>query len=423
MVYSAFHELESEVRYYNRSFPVCFVRGEGCFVWDQEGREYIDFFCGAGSLNYGHNPPEIVEAVTRYIQSGGLVTSLDFMTNAKFEFLDCFRDAILRPRGLEYKVQFVGPTGSSAVEAAIKLARLSTGRQTVIAFTSAYHGVSMGALAATGNRNNRNGSGYPLEGVFRIPYENYVEGCDSAELLEKMLADPASGLDPPAAIIVETIQGEGGVNVASAGWLERIFRLSRQYGVLVIVDDIQVGCGRAGTFFSFEGIEIEPDIICLSKSIGAMGMPMSIVLLRPDIDVWQPGQHSGTFRGNNLAFVAATVALDRYWRDGSLERHMAATSTHLDGLLGSLGDRCGMDLTYRGRGLIRGIQWTDATVAKAVSRACFGLGLIVETCGPLGNVLKLLPPLNTSPPDLERGVELLAEAARLVARSSDFGRA
>jgi diaminobutyrate-2-oxoglutarate transaminase len=241
--------------------------------------------------------------------------------------------------------------------------------------------------------------------------------------LEKMLSDPSSGLDPPAAIIVETIQGEGGVNVASAPWLERMFHLARRYGALLIVDDIQVGCGRAGTFFSFEGIRIEPDIVCLSKSIGAMGMPMSIVLLRPNIDVWQPGQHNGTFRGNDLAFVAATAALDHYWRDGSLERHMAATTTRLDGLLGSLGDRCGLDLTCRGRGLIRGIQWTDATKAKAVSRACFQLGLIVETCGPLGNVLKLLPPLNTSPQDLERGVELLAEAACLVARDSGLDAA
>jgi diaminobutyrate-2-oxoglutarate transaminase len=413
------HECESEVRVYNRVFPACFTKGDGDRLWDTQGRSYIDFLSGAGALNYGHNPVEIRDRVIAYLQANGVTTSLDMMTQAKYEFLDRFRDIILRPRGLDYKVQFTGPTGSNAVEAALKIARLKTGRHTIIAFTNGYHGVSLGALAATGNRSKRTASGLPLDGIFRLPFDGYMEGVDTPDLLERMLNDPSSGLDLPAAIILETVQAEGGLNIAAPDWLRRIADVARRHEILLIVDDIQTGCGRTGKFFSFEESGIVPDIVCLSKSISGMGLPMALTLLRPELDIWEPGQHNGTFRGNNLAFVAATAALEGYWKDNRMEAEVAAASSLVDSLLEDLrdGDPDG-NWTHRGRGLIRGIEWQDKAMAEAVSMACFERGLIVETCGAWDHVLKILPSLTIGREGLEDGFAILAEAIAAIAENA-----
>mgnify|MGYP002041145326 FL=1 len=309
-----FDRMESEVRGYIRSFPVIFSQARGSTLVDEDGGEYIDFFSGAGTLNYGHNNPVLKEKLLEYVQSDGVVHGLDMATSAKKKFLETVDRVLLKPRNWQYTLQFTGPTGTNAVEAALKIARQVKGRPNVISFTHGFHGVSGGSLAVTANMKFRDASGYPLANTTFMPYDGYFgPDVDTMAYLERMLEDPSSGMDKPAAVIVETVQGEGGVNVATLRWLKELDKLCKRHDMLLIVDDIQVGCGRTGTFFSFEAAGIRPDIITLSKSLSGFGLPMSLVLMKPELDIWKPGAHSGTFRGNNLAFVTATQALETYW--------------------------------------------------------------------------------------------------------------
>jgi len=409
---ASFTRLESEVRVYCRGFPAVFARAHGAELFDEEERRYLDLLVGAGVLNYGHNPPEIVAAVSRYLADGGIVHALDLHTVAKRRFLDAFECHILAPRGLDYKIQFTGPTGANAIEAALKIARRVTGRSSVIAFTNGYHGVSLGALATTGNSAKRRAAGIALAGVDRMPFDGYLgSDVDTAAYLARMLADPGSGIDPPAAILLEVVQAEGGINLASDPWLRAIAEIARAHDALLIVDDIQAGCGRTGSFFSFERAGIRPDIVCLSKAIGGMGLPMSLVLMAPEHDCWRPGEHNGTFRGHNLAFVAATAAIESYWRDDRLERRIAASAAHLEERLRALPGHGRPDgFTLRGRGMIRGLAWRDTRIAGQVSAAAYARGLIVETCGPRDEVLKLLPPLTITASEIDEAADLLGEA-------------
>ena len=264
-----FDEIESEVQSYARSFPRIFNRAKGEYLYCEEGTEYLDFLAGAGTLNYGHNNELFKEKLLEYIQSDGITHGLDLHTKAKGEFLEAFNEKILKPRNLDYVVQFTGPTGTNAVEAALKLARNVTGRENIIAFTNGFHGVSLGALAATGNSHHRGAAGVSLSGVSRVPYDGYLgEDIDTTAYLEKVLDDSSSGIDLPAAVIVETVQGEGGINAASFEWLRNLEKVCRDHEILLIVDDIQAGCGRTGSYFSFEEAGITPDIVTLSKSLG-----------------------------------------------------------------------------------------------------------------------------------------------------------
>jgi diaminobutyrate-2-oxoglutarate transaminase len=414
-----FERLESGVRSYCRAFPAVFTRARGSRMWDENGRCYIDFFCGAGALNYGHNPPEIMNAVVDYIKRDGILHALDCATEAKRAFLAEFERVILRPRSLDYRLQFPGPTGTNAVEAALKLARMVTGRHNIVAFTGAFHGMSLGSLACSANVDKRAAAGLPLGPVSRFPYDGYPGIDDAATLLEAMLDDPGSGIDAPAAIIVETIQGEGGVNVASFAWLRRVERIARRHGSLLIVDEIQTGCGRAGPFFSFEPAGITPDLVCLSKSISGIGLPMALVLIRPDRDVWKPGQHNGTFRGNNLAFVAATATLD-HWRTSPLSRRIESMAPILNDRLGSIASRIGQPISsVRGRGMLWGIEFRHPSAARAVSSACFTHGLIVETSGAQSQVLKLMPALTIERDELESGLNIIEQSIGEVLASWD----
>jgi len=303
---SIFVRRESNVRSYCRSFPVVFDKASGSHIWDEGGRQYIDFFSGAGALNYGHNHPIIRDKMVEYLMQDSISHALDFHTCAKRGFLNSFEEIILKPRRMSHKVMFAGPTGTNAVEAAMKIARLVTGREKIAAFTNGFHGMTLGALAATGNKYGRAGAGTTLPNVDRYPYDGYFgSGFNTVDMIEHLLKDPSSGYEPPAAFLLETVQAEGGINVARPEWLRQLTLLAKRIGSLIIVDDIQVGCGRTGSFFSFEEMEISPDIICLSKSISGFGLPMSLVLMMPEYDVFLPGQHNGTFRGNSLAFVAA----------------------------------------------------------------------------------------------------------------------
>lgn len=412
-----FDRIESEVRGYIRSFPVVFDSARGSVLTTADGRDYLDFFAGAGVLNYGHNNPIFTQALIEYLQRDGIIHGLDMATSAKKAFLEAFETRILKPRGLDYKIQFTGPTGANAVEAALKVARQATGRSNVVAFTNGFHGLSMGALAATGNKKYRDAAGTSLDNVTRLPYDGYLGAdIDTLDLFEKMLDDSGSGLDLPAAVIVEAVQGEGGINVASAAWLQRLRAITHERGILLIVDDIQAGTGRTGAFFSFEDAGIVPDIVTVSKSISASGLPMSLVLMRREVDVWQPGAHTGTFRGNNLAFITARAALDAYWADSVFTDEVTRKSELLrTELLAIAAENPEIDFEVRGRGLMYGIAAPKLPeLAGAVSAAAFERGLVIETSGARDEVLKFLPALTISDDELRRGLAIVRESLAAV---------
>ncbi len=411
---STVNNLESEVRSYCRRFPVVFTKAKGATLEDEKGRKYIDFLAGAGALNYGHNNPAIKEKLVEYIESDMIVHSLDLVTEAKQAFLEAFNSLILKPRGMRYKMQFTGPTGTNAVEAAMKIARNVTGRPTIISFTNGFHGVTLGSVAATGNSYFREGCGIPPQGTTFMPYDGYMgEEVDTTEYLDKVLTDESSGLDQPAAVIVETIQGEGGINVATSEWLRSLEMICRKHNILLIIDDIQVGCGRTGTFFSFEEAKISPDIIILSKSLSGYGVPFSMVLMKPGLDQWKPGEHNGTFRGNNLAFITARAAIEEYWSDASFSRKVKMKGEIVREYFNQL---VGLDetgtLSARGRGMVQALDCKTGEIASKISRVAFEKGLIIETSGSEDQVLKFLAPLTISDEELEKGLSILEESMR-----------
>lgn len=408
---SIYDRLESQVRSYSRSMPRQFGRAEGVWMHDDRGGRYLDFLAGCASLNYGHNHPVLKAALLDYVAGDGVAHSLDLHTEAKAAFLEAFETLILKPRGLDYRIMFTGPTGTNAVEAALKLARKVTGRQQVIAFTNGFHGMTLGALACTGNAGKRGGAGVPLDHVSHEPYEGYYgPEIDTVELLERRLSDPSSGLDAPAAFLVETVQGEGGLNAASADWLRRIAELARRHEALLIVDDIQAGCGRTGRFFSFEGMGFTPDIVTMAKSLSGMGLPFAATLFRPELDQWEPGEHNGTFRGNNHAFVTATAALQHFWADDAFEKQIRKRGDYLGARLEALAAELG--LSIRGRGMMRGLNVETGAVAAQITRACFERGLIIETSGAHDEIVKVLAPLTIDEATFAQGLDILQDCAR-----------
>ena len=409
-----FARVESEVRSYCRSFDVVFQSGKGSVLTDTTGRRYIDFLAGCSSLNYGHNDPDMKQALIKHLMSDSVTHGLDMFTGPKRDFLERFESTILRPRNLDYRVQFTGPTGTNAVEAALKLARKVTGRSEVVSFTNGFHGVSLGSLAATGNRYNRMTPHLSLPGVSRAMFDGYLgPDIDTVEILQKMLDDPSSGLDAPAAFIVETVQGEGGLNVASTDWMSRLAILAKVHGSLLIVDDIQAGCGRTGTFFSFEKMGIEPDVVTLSKSISGFGLPMALLLMKPEIDQWQPAEHNGTFRGNAMAFATASVMIDKFWSDDALSHNVCRRSYMVSTALEALAQLV-PGARIKGRGMFLGVDVGDGDLASAICRQAFDNGVVVETSGPKGEVVKILAPLTTPDNLLADGLERVLDAANTV---------
>lgn len=411
-----FTALESEVRSYSRSWPVVFDRASGATVHAEDGTEYLDFFAGAGTLNYGHNNPLLKQVLLDYLTDDRMVHTLDMFTSARREFLETFNEVILEPRGLDHKVVFPGPGGANAVEAALKLARKVTGRESVINFTNAFHGMTLGALSVTGNSMKRGGAGIPLVHATPMPYDDYFDGdVPDFVYLERLLEDSGSGLNAPAAVIVETVQGEGGINAARAEWLRGLADLCKRHDILLILDDIQMGCGRTGKFFSFEEAGIVPDIICLSKSISGYGLPMALTLVRPELDIWEPGEHNGTFRGFAPAFATASEAIRTYWTDDTLETATidkgALVEAHFNSLVARYGDDV---LVAKGRGLARGLQTPDGETASRICDEAFSRGLLMETSGPDGEVVKLLPPLTITYDELQRGLRIISDSVAAV---------
>ena len=413
---SAFERLESNVRRYCRTFPDIFARASGPFLYAESGEEYIDFFAGAGTLNFGHNQPQIKQRVLDYLAGDGIVHGLDLFTSAKREFLEKLEQIVLKPRGLDFKAQFCGPSGTEAVEAGLKLARKIKGRPGMFSFIGAYHGLSMGSVSVTGGRKYRGGQFPGVPNVTFMPFPfGFMASFDTIGYMDAVLSDPCSGVDKPAAVVVECVQAEGGVCLAPPDWLKKLRDLCDRHDILLICDEIQVGYHRTGPFFSFEAAGITPDLIVLSKALSGFGSPMSLLLIRRPHDVWEPGDHAGTFRGNQLAFVGAAAALE-YTRDSRLEEQVREREAFVKGYLTKELAAFGNRLQLRGRGLIWGIDFTASGPDQAgkVSRYCFEQRLIIETAGRNGAVLKLLPPLNLDLNVLERGCRIIVEGIRAV---------
>nr|AGJ01122.1 EctB-T7 [synthetic construct] len=409
--------MESDVRTYSRSFPVVFTKARNARLTDEEGREYIDFLAGAGTLNYGHNNPHLKQALLDYIDSDGIVHGLDFWTAAKRDYLETLEEVILKPRGLDYKVHLPGPTGTNAVEAAIRLARVAKGRHNIVSFTNGFHGVTMGALATTGNRKFREATGgVPTQAASFMPFDGYLgSSTDTLDYFEKLLGDKSGGLDVPAAVIVETVQGEGGINVAGLEWLKRLESICRANDILLIIDDIQAGCGRTGKFFSFEHAGITPDIVTNSKSLSGYGLPFAHVLMRPELDKWKPGQYNGTFRGFNLAFATAAAAMRKYWSDDTFERDVQRKARIVEERFGKIAawlSENGIEASERGRGLMRGIDVGSGDIADKITHQAFENGLIIETSGQDGEVVKCLCPLTIPDEDLVEGLDILETSTK-----------
>jgi len=416
-----FNEIESEVQSYARNFPRVFTKAQGDFLYDQDGNKYLDFLAGAGSMNYGHNNPVFKEKLLEYISKDGITNSLDLHTDAKGSFLETFKEKILNPRGYDYMLQFTGPTGTNAVEAALKVARKYTGRESIISFTNGFHGVTLGSLAATGNSTHRKASGIALQGVHRMPYYGYLgEDVNTTAYLDKVLTDSSSGVDTPAAVIVETVQGEGGVNACDMAWLKDLYKVCKKHRMLLIVDDIQAGCGRTGSFFSFEEAGFQPDIVTLSKSLSGYGLPFSLVLIRPEYALWKPGEHNGTFRGHNLAFVTAKAAIDAYWSDNKFADEIQLKGEYVqERLLNIITKFGGGNLNTRGRGMFQGINCVNGQIASEITKKAFKRGLIIETSGADDHVIKLLCPLTIKMENLENGLDIIEQSVKEVCRSSE----
>jgi diaminobutyrate-2-oxoglutarate transaminase len=401
-----FGRLESKVRSYSRSIPRNFTKAQGVWMHDNDDGHYLDFLSGCASLNYGHNHPVLKKALLDYIEKDGIAQGLDLHTEAKRDFLETFEKLILKPRKLDYRVMFTGPTGTNAVEAALKLARKITKRELVISFTNGYHGMTLGALACTGNASKRAGAGVPLHNVSLEPFDGYFgDGVDTAEMLDKRLSDASSGLDEPAAILIETVQGEGGLNVASKEWLINIADIAKRHGALLIIDDIQAGCGRTNGFFSFEGMGFTPDIVTMSKSLSGMGLPFAIALFRPNLDIWSPGEHNGTFRGNNHAFITASAALKHFWSDDKFQIEVYQRGEYLRKRLALIASKHGF--VTRGKGMMRGIDVSSGEIASKVTSEAFNKGLIIETSGAFDEVIKVLAPLTITESEMAKGLDIL----------------
>lgn len=403
-----FENIESEVRSYCRKYPIEFQKAKNAELFTVDGKRYIDFLSVAGSMNYGHNNPEIKEKILDYLRDDNIINALDMYTEAKEEFLITLKNRILDPRNLHYKVMCCGPTGTNAVEAALKLARKNTNRKNVIAFSGAFHGMSLGSLALTTDHDSRKGAGVSLPDVTFVPYDGIM---DSISYLKWVLEDDHSGVERPAAIFLETLQAEGGINVASVEWLQEVRKLCDKYGILMVCDDIQVGIGRTGYFFSFERADIEPDMVILSKSISGFGMPMALLLMKPELDIFKPAEHNGTFRGNQLSFIGGTAGLN-YFCENKLDKETQRKSVIVEKYIKNEICVLNKDIQYRGMGLIWGIDFglINPQLAEAVIHKGFENGIILEMAGRKNSVVKLMPPLTIED-------EVLLEGLRQVRKS------
>ncbi len=419
-----FETYESEVRSYCRNFPAVFTRAKGPFLYDEEGREYIDFFCGAGALNYGHNPDMIRNRLVEYLQNDGVMHALDMYTQPKREFIAFYENQILKPRGLNYKLQFPGPTGTNAVEAALKLARKVKKRTNIFAMMGGFHGMTLGSIALTTDASSRAGAGVPLTNVTHVPAPYMFPGLDTLQYIETLLTDDHSGVEKPAAIILETVQADGGIYPFPIEWLQGLRAICDRHDILMIVDDVQVGCARTGWFFSFERAGIVPDIVTQSKSIGGYGMPFALVLLKPELDLWEPGEHNGTFRGYQLSMVAAKAGLEMMLEE-KVEEKVRDKGKIIAQAMDRIGAIAPSHIETRGIGFVWGVDLagfdreTAGAASKRVLDICFQNGLIVERVGRGNSVVKVMPELLIDEETLGKGLKILEDAVKQMAGEQD----
>jgi len=408
-----FEEYESNIRSYCRKWPVELVYAKGSIYKDVDGNEYIDFFDGAGALNYGHNPDYIKEKLIKYLEEDGIIHSLDMYALPKEKFINYFEEEILKPRNLDYKILFPGPTGTNAIETALKLARKVTGRQSIWAFTGAFHGMTLGALALTTEAAARNAAGVPLNNAVHIPSPDFMDGnFDTIKYMEKLLEDDHSGYEKPAAIIIETVQQEGGIHVFSKEFLKDLRSFCDKHEILLICDEVQIGCSRSGTFFSFERANIVPDIVCMSKSIGGYGLPLAVVLLKRELDVFKPGEHNGTFRGCQLSMVAGLAALEMTVKENipaMVKQKEKIVEEYLEKQVKPLLKE---NMVIRGIGLTWGIEFNDGKLARQVLDKCFEKNLIIELAGSSDSVLKIMPSLVIEEELLLKGLEIIKDSIK-----------
>jgi diaminobutyrate-2-oxoglutarate transaminase len=423
---------ESAARSYARHLPVVPVRAEGMTVHGADGRAYLDCLSGAGSLALGHNHPVTVEAVREVLDAGAPMHVLDLATPIKDEFTGMLLSLLPGELARDARVHFCGPSGADAVEAALKLARTATGRTGLVAFTGAYHGMTAAALAATGNVAVRTPARVPDAGVTRLPFPQdyrcpYGVGGIAGERIavehaRRLFDDPGSGMTPPAAVIVEPVQGEGGVIPAPDGWLRSLSALAGEHGMPLIADEVQTGLGRTGEMWGVDHAEVVPDIMVLSKAIGG-GLPLAVIVYRSEYDVWEEGAHTGTFRGHQLAMAAGTATMRFIAEHGLAERaaklgdRLCADFTEAMSELPAIGD-------VRGRGLMIGLDLVDPAasadalgarpaapgLARRVRDEALRRGLIVELGGRYGAVLRLLPPLTMTELEAEQVRDLVIES-------------
>ena len=407
-----FETYESEVRSYCRHFPAVYTKAVGSEMFDEDGNRYVDFFCGAGALNYGHNNPVIKQAMVDYLMADGIVHGMDMYTSPKRTFLTTLQEKILKPRGYDYKVMCCGPTGTNGIEAALKLARKVTGRTNVFAFMGCFHGMTMGALSLTTEAYARNAAGVPLGNVTHIPAPYMFPELNVLDYMQRLLDDDHSGAAKPAALVMETVQAEGGIFPFSAEFLQGCEAFCRKNDILFIVDDIQAGVCRTGSFFSFERAGVHPDMVVMSKSIGGGGMPLTLLLIKPEEDIWKPAEHNGTFRGNQLAFVAGNAGLE-FMLDTGLEAEVARKGKIVEDFI--VNEILPLDerLHHRGIGLIWGIDCDKLggdPFSDAVTVACFNRKLIIERAGRDSSVGKIMPALTISDEILMEGLAIVKEA-------------
>lgn len=385
----AFEALESTVPFYSRSFPATFSRARGSFMLTEFGQKLIDFSSGAGTLNYGHNNHQIKSAIAKCIASDSVAHGPDMATPAKLEFMKTFSSVILQSRDLQYGLQFTEPADANAIDSALMLSRRA-GRQHIISFTHGCHGMSSGVIAASGNHCHRTASGDSFSGVTFTPCDGSLgPAVDTVEYPRKALMDESSGIDRPAAIVVETVQGRG-INVAGKQWLQSIQAIAKSVGAHFIVDDIQMDCGRAGDFFSLEFASLSPDIVVLSKSLSEYGLLLSTLLIREGLDAWR-GEHIGSFRGSNLVLVSATANL--YRRCRTFSQDVQRMGEFMRRRLEPIASEHGIGFAVGGRGMAFGFDCQIAEVAGGTIRKAFQKGLIVERCGPADQVIEFLPAL------------------------------
>ncbi|GAB80843.1 diaminobutyrate--2-oxoglutarate transaminase [Shimwellia blattae] len=407
-------EFESNVRSYPRKLPFAIARAQGAWLTDVENNQYLDCLAGAGTLALGHNHPDVLQSIQNVITSGLPLHTLDLTTPLKDAF-SAYLLSLLPGEGKEYCLQFTGPSGADAVEAALKLAKKVTGRSGIISFSGGYHGMTHGALAVTGNLSPKEAVHGMMPDVQFMPYPREYRcplgiggeaGVQAlSDYFENLISDVESGVRKPAAVILEAIQGEGGVNPAPAAWLQRIRNVTREHGILLIVDEVQAGFARSGKFFAFEHAAIEPDIIVMSKAVGG-GLPLAVLGIKKQFDAWSPGHHTGTFRGNQLAMATGLTTL-KILKEENIAAKVADQGEWLKSELRGLQQRYPAIGHIRGRGLMIGIEMVnpaaapdrqgcypaDGELAALIQKKCFEGGLILERGGRNGCVLRLLPSL------------------------------